>query len=122
MTQFKRNLVIGFGISLLLLIVSSVASFISIKNLLYSARMVNHTNEVGRKVESVLSILKDAESGQRGFLLTDDERFLDSYNGSYAAVTAVLNEVKQLTTDNRQQQADCEQLKVIAQRRISYLT
>jgi CHASE3 domain sensor protein len=60
---------IGFGISLLILIGSSVASYISINNLLTSAALVNHTNTVVQKLEQTLSVMKDAETGQRGFLL-----------------------------------------------------
>ncbi|HKH63595.1 MAG TPA: CHASE3 domain-containing protein, partial [Flavitalea sp.] len=122
MNEFKRNLAIGFGISLLLLIASSVASYFSINNLLYSAGMVNHTNEVAKKLESVIATLRDAETGQRGYLLTNNPRFLDSYNGSYERVTALIDDVKQLTVDNPPQQRDCEELKSIAQQRILFLT
>ena len=72
---FKRNLFIGYAISLLLLIVSSVASYKSIRNLLISQTEINHTNLVIQKLEDVISILKDAETGQRGYLLTNDLNF-----------------------------------------------
>ena len=122
MNEFKRNLVIGFGISLLLLIASAVASYFSINNLLYSARMVNHTNEVAMRLEGVMGILRDAETGQRGFLLTNDRRFLDSYNGSYEKVTVAIDNIQQLTIDNLPQQRDCDTLKSIAQQRVAFLT
>ena len=121
MSTFKRNLVIGFGISVLLLIIGSLASYISINNLLYSAKMVSHTNEVVLKVENVLSIMQDAESSQRGYLLTGDERFLESYREAYENVTASVNEVKRLTSDNPQQRPDCDQLKIVAQKRMNFL-
>jgi CheY-like chemotaxis protein/CHASE3 domain sensor protein len=103
-SSFKRNLLIGFGFSLLLLIVSSVASYISISNLLNSVKLVEHTNKVIHSVENTISILKDAETGQRGFLLTGDERFLNPYNGAYDKALAELSEVKSLTSDNPVQQ------------------
>ncbi len=120
MNSFKRNLLIGYGLTLLLLIGSSVASYISIKNLLNSARMVNRTAEMAKKVEQVLSILKDAETGQRGFLLTGDERFLDPYHGAYDAATATVNEALALTDDTVQHR-NAKELKAIAQIRINYL-
>ena len=122
MNEFKRNLVIGFGISLLLLIASAIASYFSINNLLYSARMVNHTNEVAMKLEGVMGILRDAETGQRGFLLTNDRRFLDSYTGSYEKVTLAVDNIQQLTIDNLPQQRDCDTLRSIAQQRLIFLT
>ncbi|SHN07139.1 CHASE3 domain-containing protein [Chitinophaga sp. CF418] len=62
-----------------LLVVSSVASFFSIRNLLQSAFWVDHTNAVIYRLENTLSFMKDAETGQRGYLLTGDEDFLEPY-------------------------------------------
>lgn len=121
MDAFKRNLIIGFGISLLLLIISAVASYVSIDNLLRSADLVNHTNEVQKKVEGVLSILRDAETGQRGYLLTGDEIFLEPYNGSYDRASLLINDVKKLTEDNPEQQVDATLLRSLALKRLTFL-
>ena len=121
MTTFKRNLLIGYGLTLLMLIGSSIASYVSIANLLSSAQLVNRTTEIARKVDGVLAILIDAETAQRGYLLTTDDRFLVPFNGSYDAATALVNEVLALTTDDSLQQVNCKKLKAIAQIRINYL-
>jgi signal transduction histidine kinase/CheY-like chemotaxis protein/CHASE3 domain sensor protein len=118
---FKRNLLIGFGVSLLLLVVSSVASFFSIRNLLASAYLVDHTNTVILKLENTLSFMKDAETGQRGFLLTGDEKFLEPYKGAYDSVQVTLNELKELTQDNPEQHIAVEQLRLLVTRRQSLL-
>ncbi len=83
LTGVKRNLQIGFGFSLLLLIISSVASYISIESLISSAERVNHTNLVIGELENTISATKDAETGQRGYLLTGRDEFLDPNNGAY---------------------------------------
>ena len=75
MNTFKRNLIIGYGLSLLLLIVTAIASYSSIESLLDSQARVNHTNAVINKLEEVISVSKDAETGQRGYLLTGQENF-----------------------------------------------
>lgn len=116
-TTFKRNLLIGFGVSLLLLVVSSVASFSSIRNLLKSAFWVDHTNQVIRELESALSVMKDAETGQRGYLLTGDERFLKPYNGAFDTALARIATIKRLTEDNSEQQTSVERLKYLLIRR-----
>jgi hypothetical protein len=74
-STFKRNLIIGFGFSLLLLVISSVASFMSIRNLVKSSEQVEHTNQVIRGLDKVIANLVNAETGQRGYLLTGDEAF-----------------------------------------------
>jgi len=102
----KRNLLIGFSISLLILILSSVASYISIKSLLNSAQLVEHSNLVSKKTNEIISTMKDAETGQRGFLLTGEPAFLEPYNGSYDKVLGMIADVKDLTKDNPEQQTN----------------
>jgi len=102
----KSNLLLGFGFSLLILIISSVLSYISINQLLASQRAVEHTTEVENNLNSLISRIKDAETGQRGFLLTGDESFLDPYNGARAEVGDFFNHIQLLTIDNQHQQKD----------------
>ncbi|GGH69351.1 hypothetical protein HNQ91_002791 [Filimonas zeae] len=120
-SAFKRNMLIGFGISLLLLIVSAIASYNSIQGLITSTRWVTHTQKVIENLEKSISYLKDAETSQRGFLLTGKASFLSPYNGAYDSATACVRRVKTLTTDNRQQQVNCEQLLDIVNNRMSQL-
>ncbi|MEO6355819.1 MAG: CHASE3 domain-containing protein, partial [Ferruginibacter sp.] len=119
--SLKRNLLVGFGISLLILITSSVASYISINNLLKSAALVNHTNTVVQKLEQTLSVMKDAETGQRGFLLTGKDEFLEPYSGSYEQVITLIKDIKILTEDNGIQQEKIAKLDQIIKKRFSRL-
>jgi len=66
---------------------------------------VVHTYQVMNSAESLLSTLKDAERGERGYLLTGDEAYLAPYNSAIAALPRGLNELKHLTSDNLRQQA-----------------
>jgi signal transduction histidine kinase/DNA-binding response OmpR family regulator len=120
-STFKRNLLISFGLSLLLLVISSVASFMSIRNLLDSAGWVDHTNEVIHELDNVISELKDAETGQRGFLLTGDESYLQPYVGAFDSAKAHIRTVKRLTADNDAQQQRCNRLQEVAILRLSML-
>ncbi len=121
MTTFKRNLSIGYGISIILLLITAIASYISINNLIRTNDLIDHTNDIKTKVDSVISVLKDAETGQRGFLLTEDERFLEPYNGSFDKANRLLNDIKLLTADNPQQQVDCNHLSLVIKSRLSSL-
>ena len=121
-SSVKRNLLIGFGVSLLLLIVSSVASYNSIKGLINSIDQVNHTDSVIQGLESMLSTLKDAETGQRGFLLTGEEKFLEPYNGAYELAMTKLNTVERLVINNDKQEATVAKLKENIQQRLGSLS
>ncbi|HVK47059.1 MAG TPA: CHASE3 domain-containing protein, partial [Pseudobacter sp.] len=120
-SSFKRNLIIGFGFSLLLLVISSVASYMSIRNLLESSEQVEHTNSVIRKLDKVVTQLINAETGQRGYLLTGEENFLQPYQGAIEEAKTAIIEVKELTGDNLAQQQSLNQLQMIVTSRLSML-
>jgi signal transduction histidine kinase/DNA-binding response OmpR family regulator/CHASE3 domain sensor protein len=120
-SSFKRNLIIGYAVSLLLLIASSIASYVSIKSLLYTQGLVDHTHVVINKFESIISALKDAETGQRGFLLTNDAEFLQPFNEALSDVNDLIDETKNLTSSDLNQQRSIEDLKCVAGRRMTLL-
>jgi signal transduction histidine kinase/DNA-binding response OmpR family regulator/CHASE3 domain sensor protein len=101
----------GFGLSLLILIATSAASFISIRNLIYSAGEVNHTNSVLKQLENAISYTKDAETGQRGYFVTRDSAFLDPYWDAADKALQALDTVSSLTTDNPLQQEKLTRLR-----------
>lgn len=109
----KRNLLVGFGFTLLILIVSSALSYLSIDQLLKSQKQVEHTALVENELNNLISRMKDAETGQRGFLLTSDERFLEPYTGAKDDISVLFNEVQQLTRDNHAQQKDMPLLEML---------
>ncbi len=100
-----RQLKAVFSISIVLLLVSLYASFTSIKKLIDNSKMVNHTNTVLIEAENLISYMKDAETGHRGFLAADgDATFLEPYNYSRQKVLATYANLKSLTIDNVEQQ------------------
>jgi signal transduction histidine kinase/DNA-binding response OmpR family regulator/CHASE3 domain sensor protein len=117
----KNNLRIGLGLSLLLLFISSLASYISITNLVKSSKMVSHSNEVITNLEEIISALKDAETGQRGYLLTGDKLFLEPYTGAKSRAMVLLDNVNAQTTDNAFQQESIKKLRVIVENRLNII-
>lgn len=94
----------GFALALIILLIIGAASYSSTKRLVETAGWVSHTHQVLQKLEELLSIVKDAETGQRGFLITGDEQYLDPYRSATAEIGKVFEEVRRLTTDNPEQQ------------------
>lgn len=120
-SSLKKNLQIGFGISLLILIISSVASYLSIENLLKSASLVRHTNLVVSKLEESISIAKDAETGQRGFLLTGQSEFLEPYIGASEKINGIINDLRPLVNDNTIQSQNLAKLESAYRKRLARL-
>jgi PAS domain S-box-containing protein len=70
-----------------------------------STHRVEHTYKILVAAESLRNSVEDAESGQRGYLLTGDERYLAPYNSALSHIIASQVILRQLMSDNPQQQA-----------------
>ncbi|MVM32482.1 response regulator [Spirosoma sp. HMF4905] len=108
-----RQLQIVFSFSTLLLLISLIASFYSIQKLIGNSQLVNHTNQVLIEAENIISFMKDAETGQRGYLVTLDPLFLQPYTGSYPKVTTSYQRLRDWTVDNPAQQTNLEEAKAL---------
>ncbi len=116
-TKIIKNLYAVFIISTLLLLVSIGSSIFCINELIYNSKWVNHTHEVLGETENLMSALKDAETGQRGYIITRNTDFLEPYNRSYTTVKTALSNIRFLTQDNiGQQERTAEALTLIEER------
>jgi signal transduction histidine kinase/CHASE3 domain sensor protein len=105
-----RLLKIIFIISLLFIISISVLSYKHINSLSQSAKQVMHTHKVQIELEQLISNLKDAETGQRGYLITKDSVFLQPFINARVRVNESFNTLKILTLDNPKQQTNLDSL------------
>jgi len=94
----------GFGLALAVLLVVGAVSYDSTTKLTRSAVWVQHTHEVITSLDELLSATKDAETGERGFVITGESRFLEPYNAASDVVDQKLKQVRDLTSDNPIQQ------------------
>jgi len=94
----------GFGLALVFLAIIGAASYRSTLKLTDTAERVAHTHEVLQTLESVVSGMKDAETGQRGYLLTGDDKYLEPYRSAQDSVHRDIAAVRKLTGDNVNQQ------------------
>ena len=76
----------GFAVGLVIIVAIGVSAYVSTQRLLEANRWVTHTHEVIEGLENVLSVLKDAETGQRGFVLTGEDRYLEPYDAATGQV------------------------------------
>ena len=84
------SLLVGLGV---------VLSFGSFQQLEEASERRKHTYVVLSDANGLLSSLKDAETGYRGYLLTDDESFLEPYTQVRNTLLPRLNDLCQITED-----------------------
>ncbi len=110
-TPVVRQLRLVFSASTILLLISLGASYYSIEQLIENSQRINHTNQVLTQADNILASLKDAETGQRGYLVTRNQLFLQPYNGAYEKTAASYDQITDLTVDNPDQRQNMIELK-----------
>lgn len=93
-----------FGTALVVLLVLGLVSYNSTAKLIESSEWVRHTHEVLDDINEVFSGMTDAETAERGYIITGDETYLEPYQGSQMRVDQRLGDLRILTSDNPIQQ------------------
>ncbi len=106
---FGKKIAAGFGVSFLLLAVIGFVAYRSIDTLARTSVMVTHTHDVLNQLSFLLGRMTDAETGQRGFVITGDDAFLEPYRGASDDVTRTIADLRSLTSDNPAQQRRLDQ-------------
>jgi methyl-accepting chemotaxis protein len=99
-----RKIAAGFALSFVLLAAIGVVAYRSIGSLTKTSELVAHTHVVLERVATLDSLMKDAETGQRGFVIAGDEAFLEPHRDAVARIPTVVSELRALTKDNARQQ------------------
>jgi methyl-accepting chemotaxis protein len=100
---FGRKLGSGFAVTIAALIVVAVTGYRSARNLIANDEWVAHTHQVRRQLAELLTQLLNAETGQRGFLITANDSFLEPYTAAQGAIEKAYGDVRRLTLDNPRQ-------------------
>lgn len=108
----KKKIAAGFGLTLATVFINAGVTYRNTLKVIDSSYRVSHTNAVLTALEETLSTLKDAETGQRGYIITGKENFLEPYTAAFSGVNNQVQQLKKLMADNPNQQqriADLDQ-------------
>lgn len=101
--KFLRNLQIGVVLCLILLIVSSIASYVSIQKQMENRLSLLKSKESISLVKDVLNSLLDAETGNRGYQLIGQENFLEPFNKSLKKYPMLISNKNSLNLKDKHQ-------------------
>ena len=99
------------GLVVVLLSLNTWFAYHHIRQMHNDARMVDHTHNVINALESIISFAKDAETGQRGYIITGEPRYFVVYDSAVSSINEPVRALEQLTRDNPSQQARIPALK-----------
>jgi two-component sensor histidine kinase/CHASE3 domain sensor protein len=111
------------AVSLLLVLAAGIAALFIVQGVDSQIRDVQHTYEVRRQARELVQALVDAESGQRGYLLTQEQGYLDPYRAAVGSLDAIHRNLIELLGNSPDQKARMDSLsEAIEQKRSEMAT
>jgi signal transduction histidine kinase/ActR/RegA family two-component response regulator len=93
----------AFTIMLSVILAVITISYKNSNKIIDSTDIIIHTHQVLRDLSKIKIELIDLETGQRGFIITGEQKYLEPYNKSFAVVQDNISHLRKLTSDNKSQ-------------------
>jgi signal transduction histidine kinase/ActR/RegA family two-component response regulator len=100
-----KHLQLGLGLILIVLALNAGLSAWNLRRIAEDERRAAHAHEVVVAIADTLSLLEDAETGQRGYLITGDPVYLEPYDAALSSIGDALRRLEALTADSPSQQS-----------------
>ncbi|MEH2376495.1 response regulator [Nostoc sp.] len=101
--QFFQRITAGFGLALAILILIGTLFYQSREVLINTSNQLNNTQLTINSLQELLSNIKDAETGQRGYILTRQDAYLKPYQTAITKLAPEIKELRKLTADDPKQ-------------------
>jgi signal transduction histidine kinase len=96
------------------------AVYKSNQRLLDSQHRIQHLGEEMYQTDRILSIAKDIENTSRGFIITNNNAFLEPLSTAKKTVFVAIGQLKQLTGDNKLQQRQIDSINAYMVKRLDF--
>jgi CheY-like chemotaxis protein/CHASE3 domain sensor protein len=113
--------IFGFLLAVTAVVIIALLSYQSLQATAGSAQELAQSVALLTQLEALLSTLKDAETGQRGYLLTGDEKYLQPYLSAQAGLPGELAKVRPLLAGRSDQLRRLDSLESAAQQKMDEL-
>lgn len=114
------KIALGFGVAVAIFVLVNIVSYRSTTELVAASESRKHTYEVLIELSQLAALQKDAEIGQRSYVLTGDDGFLAPYVAASDRINRTLERLRELTADNPRQQRRLERLEPLVKARLAH--
>jgi len=112
---------LGFVAAVAIFAFSGWKSYQNMTRAAEAVALQKHTYEVSKSLDETLLRLVDAETGQRGYLLTGDVAYLAPYHAAIKNLDQAITRLKDLTSDNPNQQKRIQAIEPIIEKKLAEL-
>jgi signal transduction histidine kinase/CheY-like chemotaxis protein/HPt (histidine-containing phosphotransfer) domain-containing protein len=102
--RLRTRILVGFALALAIVLLIAAVSVRNTRALITASGLVTHTHEVMSDVEAVRSLIQEAVSSERGYVLTGDRSYVEQMNEVIPRIEQNLMNLQQLVADNPPQQ------------------
>jgi PAS domain S-box-containing protein len=122
-SMHKRfGVIAGFVALLVLLVINTVVVRHQLAVQVGNQEWFSHSRRVVQELRITESMVKDAETGQRGYLLTGRQNYLLPYDRAIGQMDAHLQNLANLIGDNPKEQSEVEKLRLLIDKKLAELT
>lgn len=119
--KIGTKIALSFALGLAIFAAITIVSYQGTHRLVEAARLEAHTHEVIGQLKDLSAQLKDAETNQRGYLITGDQRYLEPYTNIVQELDGKISTLQQLTADNSDQQQRLARLEPLIETRVAQM-
>lgn len=120
--SFRKNTSLGLIVALGLILAIEAISVYVLLNQGEQARWVAHTYQVLQQFEDTVANLNEAESAERGFVITGEEFYLIEFQDKVKTINQNVREIRSLIKDNQAQIIRQNELENLILQKISFMT
>jgi len=102
----------------LAVVLSGILSYHELTVLRDDGVVVTHSHDIQRELIVLLSQVKDLETGQRGYLYTNNPAYLQPYNDAQSALNATYSRLYELTKNEPRQRAELSDIRVLLEKKV----
>jgi PAS domain S-box-containing protein len=116
-TRYRWSLAVAGGLVLAILVASAIELRREFGGAARLRAEVGRSYDTRSRIQSVFSLMQDAETGQRGFIITGDERFLEPYDRALREMDGALAELQRRLADDPAQSREVAALRTLVGRK-----
>jgi len=121
LSALRKKMTIGFGAALFLLVLIGVVSYACIQTSAAANRSAERARHILASVSDLSDLVTDAESSERGYVITGQDTLLDPYRQAVAQTSSRVRELQNLAVDDSFQQQQLGDITPLIHRELEFL-